>query len=70
MGKVLYVELLDKKNKGAIIRRTGAKSYVYKNNSWVRTARMTDYLWPDSPEFGMYKEISEKEALKKLGIGA
>lgn len=68
MDKALYVELLDTKNKGMIIRRVRTKSYVYKSNNWFRTARMTDYLWPDSPKFGMYREISEAEAFKRLNI--
>ncbi len=70
MKSIQYVELTDRRHRGELVRREGRKCYEFEEGKWVESTIMIGYLWPDSPEFGMYKEISEGEALKKLGIEA
>ncbi|WP_156808124.1 hypothetical protein [Allofustis seminis] len=70
---VQYFELLDNENKGTIVKSYGQKKYMLIDGEWVRTGILTDYLMADiydeSPKSpNDYIEISEEEALKKLGI--
>ncbi len=64
-----YIELLDKKNKGMIMRLNGKEQFVYeKGIGWKRSALFLDYSWPESNLYDLYKEISEKQAMKKIAI--
>ena len=68
MNKTQYVELTDYDHLGEIVRREGWRCYEFEKGGWVESTIMLGYLWPDSPEFGMYREISEEEAMRKLKI--
>lgn len=62
-----YIELLDKENKGVIMWLNGKEQFVYeKGTGWKRSALFLDYSWPESDLYDLYKEISEKQAMKKI----
>ena len=67
--KYEYIELLDKEHKGTIMRMEEEKQFVYeKGTGWKRSALFLDYSWPESDLYDLYKEISEKQAMKKIEI--
>lgn len=72
---ITYFELIDQENRGIIVKYNGSKGYTYDKNhkKWVRDGIMMDYFMADvydeSPKSSDdYREISEDEALEKLGL--
>ncbi len=67
--KYEYVELLDKEHKGMIMRMDGEYQFIYKKGiGWVESGLFLRYSWPESNLYDLYKEISEKQAMKKIAI--
>lgn len=65
--KYEYVELLDKEHKGMIMRMDGEDQFIYKKGTgWVESGLFLKYSWPESDLYELYKEISEKQAMKKI----
>lgn len=62
-----YVKLADKKNQGTIVRCNGRLQYKYdKDRGWVRSGIFMRYVFEESPEYNMYEEITEEEAMKLI----
>lgn len=62
-----YCVLLDKDNHGTVVKADGPKQYRYdKARGWVRSGILLDYQMPSGSKVGMYKDITEKEALKMI----
>lgn len=61
---MIFYKLTDSVRNGDIIRAEGRKHYAYSFGpcQWVRTTVMMAYMNPDSPLYGKYEEVSEKEA--------
>jgi len=67
--KYEYVELLDKEHKGMIMRMDREYQFIYKKGiGWVESGLFLRYSWPESNLYDLYKEISEKQAMKKIAI--
>lgn len=61
---MIFYKLTDSVRNGDIIRAEGRKHYSYSFGpcQWVRTTVMMAYMNPDSPFYGKYEAVSEKEA--------
>lgn len=66
----VYIELTDRAHEGEIVKLCDDKCYEFVNGIWVESSIMFGYFWPDSPDFEMYREIPEEEALKRLNATA
>ena len=55
---------------GALIRadHTSHEEWFFdaRVNEWVPIGIMLNYFWPESPECGMYKELTEREAMQMI----
>jgi len=64
-----YIELLDKEHKGIVMKLKGIDQFIYKKGiGWVESGLFLRYSWPESNLYDLYKEISEKQAMKKIAI--
>ncbi|NMA18647.1 MAG: hypothetical protein GX939_07895 [Clostridiaceae bacterium] len=62
-----YCVLIDKENYGTVVKADGPKQYRYeKDRGWVRSGILLDYQMPSGPKLGMYKDITEQEALEMI----
>jgi hypothetical protein len=60
-----YCVLLDKDNYGTVVKADGSKQFMYdKVRGWVRSGILLDYQIPSGPKFGMYRDVTEQEALE------
>lgn len=60
-----YCVLTDKDNYGKVVKADGPKQYLYdKDRGWVRSGILLDYQMPTGPKVGMYRNITEEEALE------
>jgi len=60
---VTYYKLNDYDNRGTVVKSEEGKSFKYdKSRGWVRTGLMSQYMFPESPVYGSYDEVSEAEA--------
>lgn len=58
-----YYLLSDDENGLKLAKDDGESEYEYvKGEGFVESGILLDYMWPDAPAFGQYKEISEAEA--------
>lgn len=64
-----YYQLLDHKYNGLVVRSGNGKEEYYNTDDkqWHETGVMIRYYSDESDQYGMYKEISEKEALEAIG---
>lgn len=65
---MMFYLLTDPIRNGDIIRAEGRKHYAYSFGvcRWVRTTVMLSYMNPNSPLYGQYCEVSEKEAQERV----
>lgn len=64
-----YIELLDKEHKGIVMKLKGIDQFIYRKGiGWVESGLFLRYSWPESDLYDFYKEISEKQAIKKIEI--
>ncbi len=62
-----YIELLDKEHKGIVMKLKGIDQFIYRKGiGWVESGLFLKYSWPESDLYDLYKEISEKQAMKKI----
>ena len=62
-----YIELLDKEHKGIVMKLKGIDQFIYRKGiGWVESGLFLRYSWPESDLYDLYKEISEKQAMKKI----
>lgn len=60
-----YYKLTHKMDLDEVIKRTDNNKdyrYCFGKNQWVSTSKLSEYMWPDSPYYDEYVEISEEEA--------
>lgn len=63
-----YFRLLDRKNRGIIAKADGRIHHEYdrEKKEWVRSGVMIEYFCDESDTYGMYEEITEKEAMSLI----
>ncbi|MGL4283099.1 hypothetical protein [Eubacterium aggregans] len=64
-----YYRLLDKVNKGTIVRQDDSGKYytwVFGKDTWRRNAIMVRYTWCEDARYRAYKKINEGEALQDI----
>lgn len=69
MSKFTYYVLLDWRHKGIIIKWSSefeGYEYIPREKKWGRNDIMYEYFWEDDPKYGMYEEITEEEAMKRI----
>lgn len=61
-----YYQLLDKKNKGKIVKADGRFQYEFNRDSkiWIRSGIMLDYFSDESDKYNMFVELSAVEVQK------
>lgn len=61
-----YYKLIDEKYNGMIIRSNDSveERYDPESSTWIETGVMIRYYSDESDQYGMYEEITEKEALE------
>lgn len=62
--KYSYYRLLDHKYYGLIVRSAQGKEEYYntEDHQWYETGVMIRYYSDESDQYGMYEEVTEKEA--------
>lgn len=58
-----YYRLLDKENRGIIVRGNDDTYEKYLDDRWIHTGLMALYFSVDHELYDLYEEISESEAL-------
>ena len=63
-----YYRLLDQTYNGFIVRSKNRKDEYFNadDKSWHETGLMVRYYSDESDQYGMYEEITEKEALETI----
>lgn len=61
-----YYKLTDKEHRDMVVRIGGGVSETYYEGEWRRSAIMVHYFTDISDRFGMFEEITEKEALELI----
>lgn len=64
----LYHRLLDHKYYGFIVRSSHGKEEYYntEDQQWYETGIMIRYYSDESDQYGMYEELTEKEAQEAI----
>ena len=63
-----FYKLTDTLNCDEVVMCKEGKNYTYRfgAETWIRSAIMVRYTWPDDSRYGKYVEITEEEALRLL----
>ncbi len=62
-SKYEYVKLIDKEHFNNIVRCKGRQWERYVDREWKQTGILLKYFCDESPLYGCYEKINEKEAM-------